>query len=235
MNEIVKVGEHNITKLEWKGQRVITTAQLAEIYETDINNVQVNFSRNRNKFVEGEHFLFLQGSELKAFKRFLTDSKHPLADELKFTSQFYLWTRRGSSRHCKILGTTKAWEQFDVLEDNYYNPKPQTNKVIDDILNDPDYGIKLLTAYKEEKEARALAEEQKEELQIELDYSKDWYSIKRVAAMNGVSWKTFDWRKLKNASEDMGYGIKKIFDANYGEVNTYHREVWESVYPEYEI
>lgn len=78
-------------------------------------------------------------------------------------------------------------------------------------------------------------EEEKEKLLLELDLSKDWYSIKRVAALNGVSWKTFDWRKLKQVSEQMGYEVRKIFDANYGEVNTYHREVWEAAYPRYEI
>ena len=79
------------------------------------------------------------------------------------------------------------------------------------------------------------SEKQKEQLRLELDRSKDWYSIKRVAALNGVDWQTFDWRKLKGAGLEMGYEVKKIFDANYGEVNTYHREVWEAVYPEYEI
>lgn len=79
------------------------------------------------------------------------------------------------------------------------------------------------------------SEKQKEQLRLELDRSKDWYSIKRVAALNGVDWKTFDWRKLKRTGVDMGYEVKKIFDANYGEVNTYHRDVWETVYPEYEI
>lgn len=33
------------------------------------------------------------------------------------------------------------------------------------------------------------------ELQAQLDTSKDWYSIKRVAELNRVSWKKFDWRK----------------------------------------
>ncbi len=32
MNEIVKVGSNDIPVIEWKGQRVITTAQLAEVY-----------------------------------------------------------------------------------------------------------------------------------------------------------------------------------------------------------
>lgn len=92
-----------------------------------------------------------------------------------------------------------------------------------------------LRAYADEVERRQIAEQEKEKLQQELDYSKDWLSIKRVAAMNNVDWKTFDWRKLKEKGLEMGYSVKKIFDANYGEVNTYHREVWEATYPEYEI
>lgn len=92
-----------------------------------------------------------------------------------------------------------------------------------------------LRAYADEVERRQIAEQENERLQQELDYSKDWYSIKRVAAMNGVDWKTFNWRKLKEKSIELGYGVKKIFDANYGEVNTYHRDAWEVTYPEYEI
>ena len=92
-----------------------------------------------------------------------------------------------------------------------------------------------LRAYADEVERRQIAEQENEKLQQELDYSKDWYSIKRVAAMNGVDWKTFNWRKLKEKSIELGYGVKKIFDANYGEVNIYHRDVWEAAYPEYEI
>jgi len=103
-----------------------------------------------------------------------------------------------------------------------------TDNVIDRMIENPDFGIELLMKLKEERR-------QKEKLQQELDRSKDWYSIKRVAALNGVSWKTFKWRKLKEAGDRMGYEVKKIFDANYGEVNTYHRKVWEKVYPDFEI
>lgn len=106
---------------------------------------------------------------------------------------------------------------------------------VDVLLENPDLLIKVATELKDEHQRRVIAENECEELRQELDYSKDWYSIKRVAAMNGVDWKSFDWRRLKQKSIQLGYGVKKIFDANYGEVNTYHREVWESVYPEYEI
>lgn len=94
---------------------------------------------------------------------------------------------------------------------------------------------KVPRTYLEALKELVAAEEEKERLQLELDRSKDWYSIKRVAALNRVSWKTFDWRKLKRVGEEMGYEVKKIFDANYGEVNTYHKEVWERAYPKYEI
>lgn len=94
---------------------------------------------------------------------------------------------------------------------------------------------KVPQTYLEALKELVAVEEEKERLQLELDRSKDWYSIKRVAALNGVTWKIFDWRKLKKVGEQKGYEVRKIFDANYGEVNTYHREVWEAAYPRYEI
>ncbi|PPK77498.1 phage regulator Rha-like protein [Lacrimispora xylanisolvens] len=114
-----------------------------------------------------------------------------------------------------IIFTAKYVKRFYELEEAIKPKRPQT--------------------YIEALEELIQSEKQKEQLRLELDRSKDWYSIKRVAALNGVDWKTFDWRKLKRTGMDMGYEVKKIFDANYGEVNTYHREVWEAVYPEYEI
>lgn len=129
----------------------------------------------------------------------------------------------------------ESWIFDDVIPTVLNHGIYATDNVINKILDDPDFGIKILTELKEERIARIAVEEEKEKLQQELDYSKDWYSIKRVAAMNGVDWKTFNWRKLKEKSIELGYGVKKIFDANYGEVNTYHRDAWEAAYPEYEI
>lgn len=95
--------------------------------------------------------------------------------------------------------------------------------------------INLPTTYRDALAELVMALDREAELQAQLDTSKEWYSIKRVAALNGVFWKRFDWRKLKTVGESMGYEVKKIFDANYGEVNTYHKNVWEAVYPEYEL
>lgn len=102
--------------VEWDGQTVITSAQLAKAYGTTPKNVTKNFNRNKDRFEIGKHYFVLQGEELKDFMRVAPERCLPTS-----TSIAYLWTRRGASRHCKILGTDKAWEQFDYLEDNYFD------------------------------------------------------------------------------------------------------------------
>lgn len=100
-------------------QRVLTTQQLAEIYETDVANIKMNFSRNKARFIEGKHYHILKGADLKAFKDEVTDSYFVG----KNASQLILWTEKGADRHCKILDTDKAWEQFDNLEETYFRVK----------------------------------------------------------------------------------------------------------------
>lgn len=111
-----------MTPVEYKGQIVITTAQLAEVYGASPDNIKDNFNRNKDRFVNGKHYILLTGNDLRQFKNQVAETD--LVD--KRTSQLYLWTRRGASRHCKILGTDKAWEQFDYLEDNYFEKQPKS-------------------------------------------------------------------------------------------------------------
>ncbi len=106
-----------------------------------------------------------------------------------------------------------------------------TDKVIDEILADPDYGIRLLSELKSEREHRKALQDKTNKLQQQLDESKSWYTIKRVAQINGVNWKTLDWKILKRQSVMMNKQIQKIFDANFGEVNLYHIDVFRAVYP----
>ena len=91
--------------------------------------------------------------------------------------------------------------------------------------------IAIPLTYLEALEALIISERAKSQLAIELDQSKQWYSIKRVAQINGRSWKEFSWNKLKAASVVTGFPSRKIFDANYGEVNTYHKAAWDAAYP----
>ena len=69
MQKVVKVNDKEVMAVEWRGERVITTAQLAEVYGTSVDNVRVNFGNNKERFEEGKHYYLLEGEELRSFKR----------------------------------------------------------------------------------------------------------------------------------------------------------------------
>ena len=110
---------NDLQVIKHKNERVLLTSQLAEVYETDVKNIQMNFKRNENRFIEGRDYYLLKGDELKEFKNLPTVSG--LVDPR--TPSLHLWTERGANRHSKILDTDQAWKQFDVLEETYFKVK----------------------------------------------------------------------------------------------------------------
>ena len=71
-----------------------------------------------------------------------------------------------------------------------------------------------------------------ETLKIALDESKKWYAVKRVknlGYLEGINARKI-WSPLKKWSIENDYKIISIFDANYGEVKTYHADAWKAVY-----
>ena len=117
----VTVANLNVAVVESHNERVLTTEQVAQVYECEPRRISENFNRNENRFTEGKHFFKLEGDELKEFKASLGCTQ--IAKNLKFAPFIYLWTKRGVARHCKMLGTDRAWDMFDCLEENYFNPK----------------------------------------------------------------------------------------------------------------
>ena len=141
----------NLIPATYNNERILTTEQLAQVYETESRRITENFNRNKERFVKGRHYYLLQGEELRAFKREYADSV------VATISKLYLWTERGADRHCKILDTDKAWEQFDHLEETYFRVKENKPACMEDIL---------IQSLKEMKETRLKAEQatQKAEL-----------------------------------------------------------------------
>ena len=110
----------DLIPVEYRAERVLTTEQLAQAYECGTDNIKRNFSNNKEHFEEGKHFFKLEGDELKDLR-----GKNIHLQISPKTRCLYLWPRRGASRHSKMLGTDKAWEMFDALEENYFNPRPK--------------------------------------------------------------------------------------------------------------
>lgn len=103
-----------------KGIRVLTTRQLAQAYETTRQIISYNFNYNKHRYMEGKHYITLEGDELRAFK-----SSHEIHDNLKYAHIAYFWTEKGALLHAKSLNTDKAWEVYDYLVDYYFRAEEQ--------------------------------------------------------------------------------------------------------------
>ncbi|OYO87510.1 hypothetical protein B7359_16155 [Clostridioides difficile] len=193
---------NNLQVIERNNERVLTTQQLADVYETDVNNIQTNFNRNKERFKENVHYFLLQGEYLKEFKNQPTNSQ--LVS--KHSSQLYLWTERGANRHCKILDTDKAWEQFDNLEETYFKVKQQKPTCIEDVL---------IESLKEMKDLRLQVNQVNN---IALEAKTEVKTIKEVVSLNAT-----DWRK------DTQQLIAKIAKKQGGfeHINMLRRESYE--------
>lgn len=144
--------------IEFKNQRIMTTKVLAEQFGTNEQNISKNFTRNQSRFIEGKHYFKLEGQELKDFKGYVLND-----ESLKYVSVLYLWTDRGASRHAKILDTDEAWEVYEELEENYFNPKENKPTCIEDVLISSLQEMKAIRG--EVQAVKQATEKNKEEIQ----------------------------------------------------------------------
>lgn len=97
-------------------------------------------------------------------------------------------------------------------------------------IKTPQTYAEALRRLADEVEAKGQIQYQLEQKTEQLDESKEWYSIKRWAKEHNMNWRSINWRRMKALSYGLGYEIKKIFDANYGQVNIYHINVFKTYF-----
>lgn len=104
-------------------------------------------------------------------------------------------------------------------------------KALAEQQRDQAIATKALIGSKREATAMATAAAAKREahkLEVELDRSKHYATVKRVE--RDLPGRRFNWRLLKRTSEEMGIPPVDVFDQNYGSVKSYHAEVWREAY-----
>jgi prophage antirepressor-like protein len=142
----------------------------------------------------------------------------------------------------------KKWITSEVLptirKTGSYSVKPKTplelakeQVALYEAIEAKEKELQLAIATKAEighrREATAMntasqAVKQVNRLEIELDKSKEYCTVKRMEMLqHGLK---FEWRKLKSAGSDLGIDSIDVFDANYGKVKAYHKDVWLEAY-----
>jgi hypothetical protein len=132
----------NVAVVEYNNERVLTTEQVSDGFECEPKQIKQNYNNNKERFIEGKHFYKLEGDELRNFKHRVEN--FDLVG--KNANILYLWTKRGVARHSKMLGTDRAWEVFDCLEENYFNPQTKSMSQLDILVE----SAKALQAHERE-------------------------------------------------------------------------------------
>ena len=223
---------NELTVLEHNSIRVMTTEQLAEAYGCAPKQIQQNFNNNRVRFIAGKHYFKLEGADLKAFKHSLENIESVVGSR---APSLILWTKQGAARHSKMLGTERAWDVFDELEESYFNP--MRNMTPEEFLLysaqrmvEQAKAIKAANARIDKVDERLLDVESK---QMTID--EHHYTIIGYANLTGVRGASRDaaarlGRNASAMSRKQGYHIGKEYDAKYGMVNTYHVDVLQEVF-----
>lgn len=149
-----------LQNIELNGQKVLTTAQLAEAYGTNKTVISNNFKRNSERYKEGKHYYCLENAEKREFC-----NRHHFEDGAK-ASVLYLWTEKGALLHAKSLNTDKAWEVYGNLVEFYFSIVTKLKRVPDSYMIE-DSLERAARWIEEEKERRALqlkVNEQKQQI-----------------------------------------------------------------------
>ncbi|EEP5311754.1 ORF6N domain-containing protein [Salmonella enterica] len=117
--ELAMVSARDLQLIEYRGQRVVTTEQLAAGYGATEKMLTNNFSRNESRFVEGKHYFKVEGEELQEIKN--RPSLRGLVG--KNARSLILWTERGAANHAKMLETDQAWNYHEDLVEFYFNQR----------------------------------------------------------------------------------------------------------------
>ena len=188
----------NLTVTEYKNIRVLTTQQIAEAYGTDTKIISKNFSRNKERYIEGKHFICIEGEEKREFI-----NRRQIDDGSKNAKTLYLWTEKGAFLHAKSLNTDKAWEVYDRLVDEYFEKGSRKPMTVAE-------QIKLLALGNQDHEERI----EKLENTMTLDYGQQKYLGDLVSR---VVIETLGGKK-SNAYDEIG---KKVFAECNRDVKTY--------------
>ena len=106
--------------VEYNNVRVVTTKQIADVYDVTQKIISNNFNRNKDKFTEGKHYIRLQGKDKNDFM-----NRPQIEDSSKNAKLLYLWTERGALLLAKSINTDKAWEAYERLVDFYFQKKEE--------------------------------------------------------------------------------------------------------------
>ncbi len=115
MNELIHIGNADITVKEYKGQRVVTFKDIDTVHNRPDGTANKRFLDNKKRFVEDEDFFKVSNSEIRK-SRLFPISANDYMDKVLVTEQGYLML-------VKSFTDDLAWEVQRQLVNSYFRTK----------------------------------------------------------------------------------------------------------------
>ena len=122
-NKILINGVEIETK-EYKGQRVITSYDVAKLHEREVNDVTKNFNNNRDKFILNEDYFLINKNDISERKISVQEF---IPNNVKEIS---LFTETGYLMLVKTFTDDLSWSRQRILVNNYFRNITNTDSNI---------------------------------------------------------------------------------------------------------
>ena len=124
MDNLVHIGNANISIKEYKGKRVVTFKDIDMVHERPDGTARKRFSDNRKHFVEGEDYFVLKPSDLENAE---LSEKRTLENVVLSNFGTALITEQGYLMLVKSFTDDLAWEVQRKLVSSYFNVHQSVN------------------------------------------------------------------------------------------------------------
>ena len=154
MNELIHIGNADISIKEYKGQRVVTFKDIDLVHGRPDGTARRNFNTNKKRFIEGEDFFVIGSDEIRSSHLFpISDNDY--TDKVLLTEQGYLML-------VKSFTDDLAWEVQRQLVNSYF----KVRTIADDLSPQMKmlYGMldQMAQAERQANEAKRIADTAKE-------------------------------------------------------------------------
>lgn len=191
--QLTPVAARDLQIIEYLGQRVVTTEQLAAGYGASEQMLTNNFNRNKSRFTEGKHYFKLSSNDVQTLRNSLG-----VVQISNKARSLTLWTERGAANHAKMLETDQAWSYHEDLVEFYFTHRENT-----DVQYLPSRKELAMMVIEAEERAEAMALENKTLSEtvdsLEKHFSKGMTVPQFCRALNGVNTsKMMSWLSERN-------------------------------------
>ena len=136
MNELI-IKENNLTVnnnilrvVEYKGEKVISSYDIARLHNKEVKRVNEQFERNKERLKEGIDYFLISVEEFA-----VVDSDHKISSKSRHKFE-RLFTERGYLKLVKSFKDDLSWEVQDILVDSYFKLKEVVLSVKDQYFLD---------------------------------------------------------------------------------------------------